>query len=336
MARLGMAPPAARRGGPAGPRSNIRRTDRVPRSSDPPPAPRQQSGARETPRRRSGVLAMCALAVSLPWAPLGSAAMPSWPAAVAAAEDPTELYRTRNFAIEHSMPDAWAAEMGAHLERPAAEFYEQASPLGARPAPESVNGAPLRWRFLVSAPESGPPGLRSTYDSRHHAVIFLLTPRSGGVPSSGAPDAPDHTRGRHASRRRGDLFIRISHEMAHQLAFDCGLQTRGVMYPVWIGEGLATNFESPDDTALFLGPNPSRQDRLARLVREGSLLPLTHLAVVTHPGELRPRRAATSTPSHGACFATWPRTEPRSSGRTCGDWRQCLQAHGAGRRCSTR
>ena len=34
------------------------------------------------------------------------------------------------------------------------------------------------------------------------------------------------------------------HEAAHQLAFNAGLQKRGVMYPVWVSEGLATMFEA--------------------------------------------------------------------------------------------
>ena len=39
-------------------------------------------------------------------------------------------------------------------------------------------------------------------------------------------------------------MTRLTHELAHQLAFNSGIQKRGVMYPVWVSEGLATNFES--------------------------------------------------------------------------------------------
>ena len=35
------------------------------------------------------------------------------------------------------------------------------------------------------------------------------------------------------------------HEGAHQLAFNAGLQKRGVAYPFWVSEGLACTFESP-------------------------------------------------------------------------------------------
>ena len=38
-------------------------------------------------------------------------------------------------------------------------------------------------------------------------------------------------------------LTRLTHELAHQLAFNSGIQKRGVMYPFWVSEGLATNFE---------------------------------------------------------------------------------------------
>jgi hypothetical protein len=38
----------------------------------------------------------------------------------------------------------------------------------------------------------------------------------------------------------------IVHEATHQLAFNCGLQTRGADNPVWVSEGIAVYFETPD------------------------------------------------------------------------------------------
>jgi hypothetical protein len=38
----------------------------------------------------------------------------------------------------------------------------------------------------------------------------------------------------------------IIHEATHQLAYNCGLQTRFADNPMWVSEGLATFFESPD------------------------------------------------------------------------------------------
>jgi hypothetical protein len=41
----------------------------------------------------------------------------------------------------------------------------------------------------------------------------------------------------------------IVHEACHQIAFNCGLQTRLGASPLWLSEGLATYFESPDLTS---------------------------------------------------------------------------------------
>ncbi|MCH2113929.1 MAG: DUF1570 domain-containing protein [Pirellulales bacterium] len=42
------------------------------------------------------------------------------------------------------------------------------------------------------------------------------------------------------------LVATIVHEATHQIAFNCGLQKRFVDNPVWLGEGLAMFFETPD------------------------------------------------------------------------------------------
>lgn len=71
------------------------------------------------------------------------------------------------------------------------------------------------------------------------------------------------------------LFAQITHEAGHQLAFNSGLQARGVMYPLWASEGLATNFELDSDGKL--GPtasNPLRSRHLAAASADKRLLPL--------------------------------------------------------------
>ena len=51
----------------------------------------------------------------------------------------------------------------------------------------------------------------------------------------------------------------IIHEATHQLAYNCGLQRRFADNPMWVSEGLATFFESPDRR------NPSRWQRVGRV-----------------------------------------------------------------------
>ncbi|MCG8650543.1 MAG: DUF1570 domain-containing protein [Pirellulales bacterium] len=51
----------------------------------------------------------------------------------------------------------------------------------------------------------------------------------------------------------------IIHEATHQLAYNCGLQKRFADNPMWVSEGLATFFESPDRR------NPGRWQRIGRV-----------------------------------------------------------------------
>lgn len=41
----------------------------------------------------------------------------------------------------------------------------------------------------------------------------------------------------------------VIHEATHQIAFNCGLQTRFADIPLWVGEGIAVYFETPDLTS---------------------------------------------------------------------------------------
>jgi len=44
----------------------------------------------------------------------------------------------------------------------------------------------------------------------------------------------------------GSLVATIIHEATHQIAFNCGLQTRLADIPIWLSEGVAMYFETPD------------------------------------------------------------------------------------------
>jgi hypothetical protein len=75
---------------------------------------------------------------------------------------------------------------------------------------------------------------------------------------------------------------RLTHELAHQLAFNSGLQKRGVMYPVWVSEGLATNFETSDSAGASAIPsNSARSSCLASTYAAGEMTPLRQFVVQT-------------------------------------------------------
>jgi hypothetical protein len=73
---------------------------------------------------------------------------------------------------------------------------------------------------------------------------------------------------------------RLTHEVAHQLSFNSGIQKRGMIYPLWISEGLATNFEfdGTGGTGLEHG-NAPRCNGLLETYAAGELVPLRQFVV---------------------------------------------------------
>ena len=103
--------------------------------------------------------------------------------------------------------------------------------------------------------------LDSHYSTRSNQVILFQQPLQEG--------------------QRRD-YRQITHEAAHQMAFNCGLMRRGVFYPFWLAEGLATNFERDEDGPAFRLPeNAMRRDGLTQRVMEGGLLELADFITVT-------------------------------------------------------
>jgi hypothetical protein len=66
-----------------------------------------------------------------------------------------------------------------------------------------------------------------------------------------------------------------THEVAHQLAFNSGLQKPDATYPFWLTEGLATNFEADSSGSYGLAQQASRyRGRLADIKARGRMVPL--------------------------------------------------------------
>lgn len=86
---------------------------------------------------------------------------------------------------------------------------------------------------------------------------------------------------------------RLTHELAHQLAFNSGIQKRGVMYPIWVSEGLATNFECGGlRTGNALPCNTARSSSLATACAAGELVPLRQFIVQTRvPADIEASRS---------------------------------------------
>lgn len=59
------------------------------------------------------------------------------------------------------------------------------------------------------------------------------------ISGSDFPAGADNT----SQNDKGFARAMITHELIHQLSFNTGLQQRGVEYPLWVSEGMATAFE---------------------------------------------------------------------------------------------
>jgi hypothetical protein len=187
---------------------------------------------------------------------------------------------TRHFLIV-SDDQAWANELGGILEQAAESFRRSYGANGFDvPAPRDS----LTWLCFSSPAQYD----QYTHHADGNALSYLDSFYSAGsnqvvlVRPEGRPLATTQP----VSRLRMGEVVRATHELAHQLAFNCGLMKRGVMYPLWVSEGLATNFEA-DDRGHW-GPdscNRQRIDALAGALRRGRLLSLGDLAALTRPGQ---------------------------------------------------
>lgn len=96
----------------------------------------------------------------------------------------------------------------------------------------------------------------------------------------------------------------IVHEATHQLAYNCGLQTRFADNPMWVSEGLATFFESPDmrNPGRWRGIGRVNRTNLARWQRYQRNRPTDSLARLLSDDN-RYRTAATAADAYGEGWA---------------------------------
>ena len=92
----------------------------------------------------------------------------------------------------------------------------------------------------------------------------------------------DTQRRRIAATASAGFLGTVSHEAAHQLFFHCDVQRRGMPYPLWLAEGIATAFEAENASDRDLGfqsENPGRQQTFREAMREDRLVPLQALVM---------------------------------------------------------
>ena len=96
----------------------------------------------------------------------------------------------------------------------------------------------------------------------------------------------------------------IIHEGTHQLAYNCGMQTRFADNPMWVSEGLAMYFESPDTSGPrgWRGIGRVNQVNLARWNRYLRNRPAESLATLL-ADDMRFRNTSTAENAYGEAWA---------------------------------
>lgn len=165
-----------------------------------------------------------------------------------------EIHTTQHYLICHNTSRAYAQWCGALFERlykaftnfwsrKDFELHEPEFPLVAMVFADQPSYAAYARRYPRDASENA-VGLYSVRLNR--MMMYDLT----GVEALRAPgDKRSSAAQINQMLSRPDAawaVATIIHEATHQIAYNCGLQTRYADIPLWFNEGLATYFETPD------------------------------------------------------------------------------------------
>lgn len=203
-----------------------------------------------------------------------------------------------HFLLLSSNSDNGTAATGQFLEQVHNRFYETFGQAGfsLRPIPDKLICVLLDSYAQLDAYGRAADGAQASwmdgyYSYRTNRVVFV---RTGGVARAGDSGPSSYSAARAAAvsdPSRGQASCgqfnprTASHELAHQLAFNSGLQRRDVTYPFWLTEGLATNFEADNPGSCGVPSQDSRyRSRLAsakagrNLITLGQFVGMTELS----------------------------------------------------------
>lgn len=210
-----------------------------------------------------------------------------------------DFYQSEHFVVIHADDAPRAIHQARLLELTYDRFFETFADAGFKldPVPDPLVGLLFDdksdyLRYARGADRVDMSWTVAYYSARTNRIAFYRYGNPEDAPTR-ASDEGAHDPALFGAASVKDLTIHAhpvslasaTHEAAHQLAFNSGLQKRGVMYPLWVSEGLATNFELRDRSGDF-GPraqNRDRSDRLQRLLERDDLQRLNSFVAVTHP-----------------------------------------------------
>lgn len=201
---------------------------------------------------------------------------------------------TNIFQIYYHQDDDYAKRIAKLLHHVYNEFEKQASEIGIKLTPPDEK---LQWLCFADENQFESYGLTADninlsrlggyYSTKTNRVAVLTSPQN---PNRQAQNTNTRIKGFITSFDAGVLLEsglnkselkRISHELAHQLSFNCGIQKRDVAYPLWVSEGLSTSFEGVLDGARSGLDNYPRMRRLKDMTRDNRLIDLKKFIVLS-------------------------------------------------------
>lgn len=199
---------------------------------------------------------------------------------------------TEHFFVAHDAGPTEAGKLAHRLEEAFSQFQSFFEQSGFE---LQVPACRLNWisftdpehfvDYVRRAEKTDVSHLTGYYSARTNRVVIVKSPQPS-VPADWR-QPPDSDIAAIAGYHDPNQFVKVAHELAHQLAFNTGLQKRGVMYPLWVSEGLATQYETC--LSYCFSTNIARSSRLKEMQQNRRLIPLENLITITRlpiePGE---------------------------------------------------
>ena len=164
------------------------------------------------------------------------------------------IHRTQHYVIAYETSEAFAIWTGALFERLLRGFesYWSQRDIELRetefPLPVVIFGSQARFREHATEIFGGDPGsIIAFYHLLHNEVVLYdvtEADRNGG--GNRRRSNSDQINALLAQPAAAALVATIVHEATHQVAYNVGLQRRLADVPMWVNEGIATFFETPD------------------------------------------------------------------------------------------
>ncbi len=165
-----------------------------------------------------------------------------------------EVYTTKHYLICHNTSRAYAAWCGALYERLYGAFTNYWTRKGMKlheaefPLVAIVfSSRPAYVQFASAEFGAGAESIVGYYSLRTNRITMYdltgLESLRGGNDRRGSAAQINRVLSQPAAEQ---VVATIVHEATHQIAFNSGLQTRFADIPLWVSEGLAVYFETPD------------------------------------------------------------------------------------------